>query len=136
MTKQEVDDLTYEIIGAAIEVHKALGPGLLESTYHKCMMMELKQRNISFESNLIVPVHYKGMEMHAELRCDLFIGKMVVAELKAIDAIAPIHEAQLLTYMKLLNAPKGILINFNCTNIFQTGQKTLVNEIYKTLLQK
>ncbi len=132
-TKNEVDALTYTIIGAAIEVHKALGPGLLESVYHKCMIKELRDRNIPFQSQLMVPINFKGMELDADLRCDFLISNLIALELKAIEAIAPIHDAQLLTYMKLLAVPKGVLINFNCTNIFKEGQKTLVNELYKTL---
>ena len=133
MTKKYLNDLTYKIIGAAIEVHKSLGPGLLESVYHKCLKQELELRNLSFSSELIVPVSYKGIDIDAELRCDLLIGNAIAVELKAVDAIAPIFEAQLLTYMKLLQKPKGIIINFNCTNLFKEGQKTYVNELFREL---
>ena len=133
ITKKYIDDLSYNIIGAAIEVHKYIGPGLLESVYHKCMLKELRERNLQIISQLSVPINYKGWELDAELRCDIFVEGLIPVELKAIDALAPIHDAQLLTYMKLLNAPKGILINFTCTNIFSEGQKTLVNEIYRNL---
>ena len=133
ITKKYLDELTYSVIGAAIEVHKSLGPGLLESVYHKCLKQELLLCNIKFTSELIVPVHYKGIDIDAELRCDLFIEDILVVELKAVDAIAPIHEAQVITYMILLNSPKGILINFNCINIFKDGQKTFVNEIFRGL---
>lgn len=133
ITKKYIDDLSYNIIGAAIEVHKYIGPGLLESVYHKCMLKELRERNLQIISQLSVPINYKGLELDAELRCDIFVEGLIPVELKAIDALAPIHDAQLLTYMKLLNAPKGILINFTCTNIFSEGQKTLVNEIYRNL---
>src|SRR5690606_19448898 len=113
MTKKYLDKLTYDVIGAAIEVHKAVGPGLLESVYHECMKHELAQRGINFLTELIVPVHFKGIMLETDLRCDLFIEKLLVVELKSVAALAPIHEAQLLTYMKLLSAPKGLLINFN-----------------------
>ena len=133
MTKKYLNELTYKIIGAAIEVHKELGPGLLESVYHKCLKQELFLRNIKFTSEQIVPVNYKGVSIDAELRCDLVIENAIVVELKSVEAIVPVFEAQLLTYMKLLDMPKGIIINFNCTNIFKEGQKTFVNEIFRDL---
>ena len=133
MTKTQIDRLTYIINAAAIEVHKALGPGLLESVYHKCLKHELTLKKINFESELIVSVHYKGIEVEAQLRCDLFVEKSIVVELKSCEKIIPIHEAQTLTYMQLLNAPKGIIFNFNVTNLFHHGQKTLVNEYYRNL---
>jgi GxxExxY protein len=133
ITKSYLKDLIYKVNGAAIEVHKALGPGLLESVYHKCMKHELSLRHINFQSELIIPVNYKGIEIEAELRCDLFVEDILPVELKAIEGILPIHEAQLMTYMKLLEAPEGLLLNFNVTNIFNEGQKTFVNELYRNL---
>lgn len=133
ITKKYLDRLSYEVIGAAIEVHKAVGPGLLESVYHDCLKHELSLRKISFLTELIVPVNFKGISMSTDLRCDLFIENTLVVELKAVSAFAPIHQAQLLTYMKLLNAPKGLLLNFHCVNLFKDGQKTLVNDLYRNL---
>ncbi len=133
ITKSYLKDLIYQANGAAIEVHKALGPGLLESVYHKCMKHELSLRNIHFQSELIIPVNYKGINIDAELRCDLFVENILPVELKAIEGILPIHEAQLMTYMKLLKAPEGLLLNFNVTNIFKEGQRTYVNELYRNL---
>lgn len=133
MTKKYLNDLTNQIIGAAIEVHKALGPGLLESVYHKCLKQELFLRELKFASELNVPVNYKGLELDAELRCDLLIEDAIVVEIKSVDAIAPVFEAQILTYMKLLQKPKGILINFNYANLFKDGQKTYVNELFRNL---
>lgn len=133
LTKSQIKDLTYQVNGAAIEVHKALGPGLLESVYHKCLIHELNIREISFTSELIVPVNYKGLQLETELRCDLFIENSIVVELKTVEKLLPIHEAQLLTYMNLLEAPFGILFNFNTTNIYHDGQKTFVNELYRIL---
>ena len=133
VTKGYLKNLVYKVNGAAIEIHKALGPGLLESVYHKCMKHELALRNISFKSELIIPVSYKGIDIEAELRCDLFIENILPVELKAVEGILPIHEAQLMTYMKLLEAPEGLLLNFNVTHIFKEGQKTYVNELYKDL---
>lgn len=133
MTKKYIDQLAYQIIGAAMEVHKQLGPGLLESLYQECMIFELTNRNIGFESELIVPVQYKTKSINNKFRCDLFVEKAIVVELKADEGILEIHQAQLLTYMHLLKSPKGIIINFNCLNIFKQGQKTLVNEFYRDL---
>lgn len=130
MTKQYLDELTYKTIGAAIEVHKALGSGLLENVYQHCFEHELNLRNIYFLSQPVVPVYYKEIEMEAFLRCDLFIENCLVVELKSVEIPKPIYTAQLLTYMKLLEAPKGILINFNCINLFKDGQKTFVNDLF------
>lgn len=135
MTKSYLDQLTYDIIGAAIEVHSHLGPGLLESIYHECMKFELMDRGISFKTEMSVPLSYAGRMLETVLRCDLYVANSIVIELKATKSIEPIFEAQLLSYMKLLDAPKGILINFNCTNIIREGQKTFVNERYRSLLE-
>jgi GxxExxY protein len=133
VTKKYLDELTYQIIGAAIEVHKTLGPGLLESVYHKCMKEELQLRKLRFASEILTPLEYKGIELNTDLRCDLFVENCIAIELKSIELLAPIHEAQILTYMRLLNCPKGILINFNCVNLFKEGQKTFVNNLFREL---
>jgi GxxExxY protein len=136
MTKRYLDELTYEIVGAAIQVHKHLGLGLLERVYHRCLLYELCLRKLKAESELIVTIHYKEIELDAELRCDLLIEDSIVVELKSVNEMHPIFEAQLLTYMKLLSKPKGILINFNCVNLFKEGQKTYVNELYRNLVNE
>lgn len=133
ITKKQLNEITYQLIGAAIEVHKELGPGLLESVYEKCYKKELQLRGIRFQSQLYVPVSYKGVDLDTELRVDLLAEEFVVVELKSVEAMIPVHEAQLLTYMRLLKKPKGIIINFNCTNIFKEGQKTMVNELFSIL---
>lgn len=133
ISQKYLDDLTYEIIGCAIEVHKQLGPGLLESVYEKCLIHELRAKGLNIQSQQRIPINYKGLELDAELRYDVLVEDLIVAELKAMDGILPIHEAVLLTYMKMLEKPKGIIINFNCTNIFKYGQKTMVNEFYSNL---
>ena len=133
ITKKLLDELTYRIIGCAIEVHKQLGPGLLESVYQKCFIQELCLRNLSFVSQVMAPINYKGIVLDADLRLDVLVEDLIIIELKSMEGILPVHEAQLLTYMKLLQKPKGILINFNCTNIFKEGQKTLVNEYFAQL---
>ena len=132
-TKSYLKDLIYKVNGAAIEVHKALGPGLLESVYHKCMEKELTLRNIQFKSELLVPINYKGLEINTDLRCDLFIENVLPVELKSVEEIVPVHGAQILSYMKLLHTPEGLLINFNVTHIFKEGQKTYVNDLYRNL---
>ena len=132
-TQKQINELTYEVIGCAIEVHKHLGAGLLESIYHQCLIEELKSKNINYQSELKLPIIYKGKELETDFRCDLFIENCLVVELKSVSEIHPMHDAQLLTYMKLLKAPKGIIINFNCKNIFKEGQKTYVNEYFKYL---
>lgn len=133
MTKKYLEELTYQVIGAAIEVHRALGPGLLESVYHKCLKQEFLLRKLSFQSELYIPVSYKGISIDTELRCDLLVENAIVVELKSAEETLPIYEAQLLTYMKLLQKPKGILINFNCVNLFKEGQRTYVNEYFRSL---
>lgn len=132
-TQKYLDELTYNVIGACIEVHKIIGKGLLENIYHQCLKEELKHRKLNFHSEMKVPLIYKNKELNADLRCDLFVENCLVVELKTVSEISPIHEAQLLTYMKLSKAPKGIIINFNCHNIFKEGQKTFVNEYFKLL---
>ena len=125
--------MIYKVNGAAITVHKELGPGLLESVYHKCLKHELSERGIYYQSELVVEVEYKGLKLDTELRCDLFIERILPVELKAVEYILPVHEAQILTYMKLLKAPEGLLLNFNVSNIYNDGQQTYVNELYREL---
>ncbi|MBX2954074.1 MAG: GxxExxY protein [Leadbetterella sp.] len=133
VTKKYLDSLTYEIIGGAIEVHKVKGRGLLESIYHHCLKEELLYRKIDFLTEMKIPVVYKGKTLDMNFRCDLLVERSIVVELKSVQQIVPAHEAQLLSYMKLLRCPKGILINFNCFNLFKEGQKTFVNEYFSTL---
>jgi GxxExxY protein len=111
--KLRYEDLTKEIIGAAIEVHKAIGPGLLEGVYEECLCHELGLRHLQFDRQLIVPVAYKSVKMDCGYRLDLLVERTVILELKSADRIHPIFEAQLLTYMRLLAKPVGLLINFN-----------------------
>jgi GxxExxY protein len=133
LTKKYLDDLTYEIIGSAIEVHKVLGRGLLESVYHRCLIEELLYRKINFLTEMKVPIVYRSKVLDIDLRCDLFVEQCVVVELKSVNEMTKVFDAQLLTYMKLLRCPKGILINFNSSNVFKEGQKTFVNEYFSTL---
>ncbi|HRI25007.1 MAG TPA: GxxExxY protein [Ferruginibacter sp.] len=133
VSKQYLDRLTYKVIGCAIEVHKHLGPGLLESVYEKCFLKELMLRGISFKNQVWVPIEYKGLKLDVELRLDVLIEDILCVELKAIEGLLPIHDTVLLSYMQMLQKPKGILINFHCTNLFKQGQKTLVNNLFESL---
>ena len=133
ISKKTLKDLVYQVNGAAIEVHKELGPGLLESVYQQCMQKELSLREINFTSEQFVPIIYKGFDLETKLRCDLFVEKVLVVELKSVADVPSIFEAQILTYMNLLNAPIGLLINFNVQNIYYEGQQTFVNEFYRSL---
>jgi GxxExxY protein len=133
LTQKYLDEITFEVIGAAIEVHKTMGKGLLESAYHQCMIEELKYRKINFLSELKIPVIYRSKVLQIDFRCDLYVENCLIVELKAVSEINNNVEAQLLTYMKLLKSPKGIVINFNCSNIFKYGQKTYVNDYFSQL---
>ena len=107
------EDLTRKIIGAAIEVHRQLGPGLLESVYQACLARELDLCGLHFEQQKDLPVEYKGVRLESGLRLDFIVDDKVVIEIKSIEALHPIHEAQLLTYLKLTGCKVGLLINFN-----------------------
>ena len=133
VTKKYINELTYQVIGCAIEVHKHLGPGLLESIYEKCFLRELKLRGLDCKSQIWVPLQYKGLELDTELRLDVLVEDILCVELKAQAGLLPIHDAVLLSYMQMLQKPKGVLINFHCVNIFQEGQKTLVNKMFAQL---
>lgn len=132
-TKKFLDDLTYQVVGAAIEVHKAIGPGLLENVYDEFIRHELNLRGIKYWTHAKVPVSYKGAELDTRLQCDLFVEQCLVVEIWAVTALLPVHAAEIMTYMKLLKAPKGLLLNFTCANIFKEGQKTFVNEYFREL---
>ncbi len=108
-----INQLTQEIIGAGIAVHRELGPGLLESAYQQCMRQELTLRGIPFRREVPLPLEYRGIRLDAGYRLDLLVADTVVVEVKAIEAIAPIHEAQLLTYLRLGGWNVGLLMNFN-----------------------
>ena len=122
----DINKLTGEIIGAAIEVHKNLGPGLLESVYETCLCRELEIRQIAFEKQKELPITYKSEKLDGGLRLDVVVEKRVIIELKACDKLLPIHEAQLLTYLKLTGIKIGLLINFN-VSILRQGIKRLIN---------
>ena len=133
LSKKYLDEVTYKFLGCCINVHKELGPGLLENVYHQCLIEELKYEQISFSSELNVSVKYRTKIIDSKLRADLVIENCLVAELKSVKEIEQIHKAQILTYMHLLKLPKGIIVNFNCLNLFKQGQKTFVNDIFEEL---
>jgi GxxExxY protein len=135
MTKKYVTQLSYEIVGLAIKVHKELGPGLLESIYEKCLKYELEKNGYQVLQQMQVPLIYDELTFDSELRLDLLVEDLVVVELKAIENVLPIHEAILLSYMKLLKKPQGLLINFYTDNISKS-MKPFVNEYFKLLLDE
>ncbi len=132
MTKKQVTQLSFEIVGFAIKVHKKLGPGLLESIYEECLKYELEKNGYDVKQQLTVKIDYYDLESETELRVDLLVNDCVVVELKAVNEFHPIHSAILMTYMKLLERPQGLLINFNTTNITKST-KPFVNEYFNRL---
>ncbi|MCA0391412.1 MAG: GxxExxY protein [Bacteroidetes bacterium] len=134
MTQKYITDLTYKIIGCCIEVHRILGPGLLEKIYIKALQEEFKIQEINYESEFNIHVDYKGKDLDCDLRCDFLIEGCIVLEVKSVADFHDIHTAQTLNYMNLLKTPKAILVNFNVTNIFKEGQKTFLSKYYQQLL--
>jgi len=126
LNKEDLNNISGIILDAAIEVHKNLGPGLLESVYEECLIDELKCRGINLENQKAVPIIYKGKRLNKDFRIDLFVENEIIVELKTVDKLAPIHEAQLLTYLKLTDKKLGILINFNEV-LLKNGFKRLLN---------
>lgn len=133
LTKSYLTELTYQVVGAAIEVHKHLGPGLLESVYHKCLKKELELRGIPFKSEYKIPYLYKGFDLDIDFRCDFWVDDCLVVEIKSCDSVLPIHIAKLMNYMNMLDSPKGLMINFNVLNLQRDGKKTYVNDLYTYL---
>ena len=123
---EKADRLTHEVIGAAIEVHRLKGPGLIESIYERCLVRELEIRNIASVNQKQVPVEYKGYVFEEPLRLDILVESCLLLELKVVEKILPIHKAQLLSYMKLMDIPLGLIINFH--------EMKLVDGIYRMML--
>jgi len=121
----EINALTKEVIGAAIEVHKVLGPGLMESAYEECLCRELALRGVGVERQLPLPLEYKGVRLDCGYRLDLLVEQSVVVEIKSVSSFEPIHEAQLLTYLKLGGWKLGLLVNFNVA-VLKNGIKRIV----------
>lgn len=121
-----MDEISESVIGACIEIHRCLGPGLLESAYEECLCHELSVRGIPFERQKPLPVVYKTVKLDCGYRLDLVVAQTLIVELKAVETLLPIHEAQLLTYLKLSNMPLGLLINFHVP-VLKQGLKRIVN---------
>ena len=124
----DTNRLTREVIGAAIEVHKTIGPGLLESAYEECLCRELSLKNMDFQRQVALPVTYKGVQLDCGYRLDVVVEEKLILELKACSSIEPIHEAQLLTYLRLSGLRAGLIINFNVP-VLKDGIKRIVNRL-------
>ena len=120
----KVDELAEKAIGCAIEVHRTLGPGLLEYVYRECMILELRRQNLRVESERQIPFDYKGQRIKSRLRLDLVVEDCIIVELKAVERLDPIHQAQVITYLKLAGLPVGLLMNFNAPTL-KAGLKRL-----------
>ena len=122
----ELDAITKQIVGASIDVHRALGPGLLESVYESCLEFDLIEQGLDVQRQVALPVSYKQVKLEAGYRVDLLVEKQVIVEIKSVEQIAPIHKAQLLTYLKVSNLRVGLLINFN-VDVLRKGVSRVVN---------
>ncbi len=131
ITQKLINDISYRIIGCGIEVDKHLGPGLLESVYHSCMMDELVRNDFAIQSHVAVPIFYKGKQLAEPLRLDLLVEDLIIVELKAVETMHPVYSAQLLSYLKLAGKPKGLLINFHTENISKSTV-SMVTELFRS----
>ena len=129
------DDLSYRVIGCALEVYKTLGPGLLESVYEKALVVELTNKGIKAERQVPVNIFYKGVELGEGLRIDVLVEDSLVVELKSVDTLNKVHYKQLLTYLKITNKRVGLLINFNENNLMD-GIKRIVNNYHQMIIDK
>lgn len=126
-TAGQLNAITEEIIGAAMEVHRAIGPGLLESAYEACLVYELRERGYRVEQQKPLPVIYKGVQLDCGYRLDMVVNECVIVEIKAVENLTTVHEAQLLSYLRLLNCRVGLLLNFHCT-MLKNGIRRIVND--------
>jgi len=131
ITQKYINEISYKIIGCAIEVHKQLGPGLLESVYESCFIDELRSRGLNVKSQLYVPLIYKGKDLGGQLKLDLLVEDLIIVENKAVEIMIPLYQAQLLSYLKLTGKPKGLLINFNSVNIKEQLVSLVTEEFAK-----
>ena len=125
-SKDILDELSHKVIGACIEVHRLLGPGLLESIYIECLAAELSELEIPVKREVIVPIRYKGKTLSKPLRLDLLVDDCLIVEAKSVDTLLPVHSAQLLTYLKMTDVKLGLLLNFNVV-VMRDGIKRIVN---------
>lgn len=133
ITQKYINELTYKITGACIEVHKIVGPGLFENVYHECLKREFEIREIAYKSELQIPLNYKGKLIDCTVKCDFLIEDLIVLELKSVKEFQNVHRAQTLNYMNLLKVPKAILVNFNVSNLYREGHETFVSEHFRNL---
>ncbi len=134
LTKEYLRELVYKVNGAALMVHEKLGPGLEKAVYQQCMMYELTAQNIDYQANVPIPITYDGVTLSIDdLKCDLLVENSLVVEVKAIEELIPIHISEILTYMKFLELPMGLMINFNCEFMISDGQRTCVNDFYNNI---
>jgi GxxExxY protein len=131
ITQAYINEISYKIIGCAIEVHKHLGPGLLESVYEACFIDEMRNSGLDVKSQLYVPVLYKGKDLGGNLKLDLLVNNLIIVEEKAVEVMIPLYKAQLLSYLKLTCKPKGLLINFNSENIKEQLVSLVTEEFAK-----
>lgn len=131
ITQKYINEISYKIIGCAIEVHKHLGPGLLESVYEPCLIDEMRSAGLSVRSQICVPIYYKGKDFGGSLKLDLLVNDLIIVEEKAVEQMIPLYKAQLLSYLKLTRKPKGLLINFNCKNIKEQLVSLVTEEFAK-----
>lgn len=128
ITQKYINEISYKIIGCAIEVHKHLGPGLLESVYESCFIDEMEHAGLLVKPQVYVPVQYKGKDLGGKLKLDLLVNDLIIVEEKAVEQMIPLYKAQLLSYLKLTGKPKGLLINFNSENIKEQLVSLVTNE--------
>jgi len=126
--QMDEEEISKQVIGSAIEVHRSLGPGMLESVYQRCLGRELNLRGLGYREEVPLPVHYKGLDFEAPLRLDFLVGDKVIVELKSVERVLPVHEAQLLSYLRLARLRLGLLLNFNVP-VMKSGVQRIVNNL-------
>lgn len=131
ITQKYINEISYTIIGCAIEVHKHLGSGLLESVYESCLIDEMRNAGLMVKSQVYVPVHYKGKDLGGSLKLDLLVNDLIIVEEKAVEQMIPLYKAQLLSYLRLTGKPKGLLINFHSENIKEQLVSLVTEEFSK-----
>ena len=132
-TQKYINELTYKITGACIEVHKIAGPGLFENVYHECLKREFELLGLQYQSELEIPLDYKGKIVECKVKCDFLIENLIVLELKSVTDLNNVHRAQTMNYMNLLKVPKAILVNFNVNNLYHEGHETFVSKYFSKL---
>jgi GxxExxY protein len=131
ITQKYINEISYKIIGCAIEVHRHLGPGLLESVYEACFIEEMRSEGLSVQSQIYIPIYYKGKNLGGSLKLDLLVNDVIIVEEKAVELMIPLFQAQLLSYLKLSGKPKGLLINFDCEVIKEQVVSMVTKEFAK-----